>query len=473
MPFKLTRTNLEACFRGIPLDQISNVFQDACHFSLRLGIQYIWIDSLCKLSSVSLSLCRLRCLGIIQDSVKDWRFKSSQMRSIYGNAVLNVAATGFPNGQNGLFSQRDHSLLTPIHVTFGGAPGTADHPVTEETPDRPEHHKENMLLFDVNTWKDGVDEAPLCKRGWVAQERALSVRTIHFGREQLFWECVCGRASEAYPVGFVDSTWGDWPKRFLSRTEDDRKRMDRLKEIRETILRWRREDLETQREDLETQRKEGWTTVQGKRKNKRVSQVPGTQELSKFDRRMKFGGGEPNDLVDYYASVHHHKRSSPSLDDWKLTPQAFEGCDISVLDGLGIEGWEVLRDKLRRWRIGKQEKANESFEPRPIRGMSTTQYQWCSSVEIYSKCSLTYSKDKLVAISGIAKMLIVEMGCDYLAGLWRRDLEHQLLWKIRSPCHAVNRDGTRGPSWTWASVDGAVKIPDWHGYFHNRYVLCL
>lgn len=34
-----------------------------------------------------------------------------------------------------------------------------------------------------------VDRAQLNKRAWVMQERFLSRRTIHFGANQVYWEC--------------------------------------------------------------------------------------------------------------------------------------------------------------------------------------------------------------------------------------------------------------------------------------------
>jgi hypothetical protein len=36
-------------------------------------------------------------IGIIQDSVTDWRIESAAMGFIYQNGVLNLAATGFAN----------------------------------------------------------------------------------------------------------------------------------------------------------------------------------------------------------------------------------------------------------------------------------------------------------------------------------------------------------------------------------------
>lgn len=40
---------------------------------------------------------------------------------------------------------------------------------------------------------------PLHNRGWVVQERAMSPRTLDFGPDMIFWECLEGKASEMTP----------------------------------------------------------------------------------------------------------------------------------------------------------------------------------------------------------------------------------------------------------------------------------
>lgn len=45
--FQLTSKNLESLQREIPLHELSKVFQDAFAVYKKLGIRYIWIDSLC------------------------------------------------------------------------------------------------------------------------------------------------------------------------------------------------------------------------------------------------------------------------------------------------------------------------------------------------------------------------------------------------------------------------------------------
>ena len=88
---------------------------------------------------------------------------------------------------------------------------------------------------------------------------------------------------------------------------------------------------------------------------------------------------------------------------------------------------------------------------------------WNDLVQHYTKCNLTMSKDKLVAISGIVKRLQPSFKTDYLAGLWRDDLLEQLLWYVESYDYAKRslagekRPEYRAPSWSWASIDAPIE----------------
>ncbi|KAF1928873.1 HET-domain-containing protein [Didymella exigua CBS 183.55] len=81
---------------------------------------------------------------------------------------------------------------------------------------------------------------------------------------------------------------------------------------------------------------------------------------------------------------------------------------------------------------------------------------WDSMVDAYTGTSLTRSEDKLVALSGIAKVVAAKMEDTYIAGMWRRILEQSLMWSIASPA-ATRPDGYRAPTWSWASNEGVIK----------------
>jgi hypothetical protein len=82
---------------------------------------------------------------------------------------------------------------------------------------------------------------------------------------------------------------------------------------------------------------------------------------------------------------------------------------------------------------------------------------WCWIVERYSQCQLTYTKDKLVAISGVARIIQEQTRDQYVAGMWRKNLELQLCWYCLPGPYALRQDQMafpyRGPTWSWASLD--------------------
>jgi hypothetical protein len=84
---------------------------------------------------------------------------------------------------------------------------------------------------------------------------------------------------------------------------------------------------------------------------------------------------------------------------------------------------------------------------------------WDKIIMIYTAGRLTKQSDKLVAISGIARQMKSLLKVRYLAGLWDNYVESQLLWSVdNSEREAVRPRTYHAPSWSWASVDGDVKM---------------
>jgi hypothetical protein len=80
---------------------------------------------------------------------------------------------------------------------------------------------------------------------------------------------------------------------------------------------------------------------------------------------------------------------------------------------------------------------------------------WNSLVRTYTNCRLTRPEDKLVAIGATAAHIHSQTGDEYFAGLWRRDMPRNLAW-LPWPARGEHPEVYRAPSWSWASVDGAV-----------------
>ena len=177
---RLLENNLESFTSSIGEEDLPQVYQDAISVTIRAGLSNIWIDSLC----------------IIQDSMEDWLQESARMDGIYQNADLNIAATGFADGELGMFVERNDSAILPVPITV------AEDILVNGRAVLPKGDYFITRLSGPGEWSQEVDEGPLNRRAWVVQERMLSRKTIHFGARQLYWECFEFEASEVYPCGF-------------------------------------------------------------------------------------------------------------------------------------------------------------------------------------------------------------------------------------------------------------------------------
>jgi hypothetical protein len=183
VPIRTTSSNISSHKEGISLSALPQTFQDALAFVHRLGLRYIWIDSLC----------------IVQDDKDDWLLHAKSMATIYQYAHLTLAATWAKDGTVGCYSSG-----SPYDATLLSAENT-----------------ERSSLYYRRTlphWWDQTSRIasyssdssyPLLSRAWVFQERILSPRILHFGEAELLWECM-----EYYTCECTSSiqTFTDHPK---------------------------------------------------------------------------------------------------------------------------------------------------------------------------------------------------------------------------------------------------------------------
>ncbi|RSL44660.1 hypothetical protein CEP53_011129 [Fusarium sp. AF-6] len=89
-------------------------------------------------------------------------------------------------------------------------------------------------------------------------------------------------------------------------------------------------------------------------------------------------------------------------------------------------------------------------------GNSAPHLFWTHIVKLYTASALTVPSDKLIACSGIVKRMAEIVQDDYVAGMWRRYLEGELLWMVQGNHHTTRPKEYRAPTWSWASIDGPV-----------------
>lgn len=152
--------------QGIDMARLPKTFAEACVTVRKLGLTYLWIDSLC----------------IIQDSNADKALEIPNMADYYQNAELNLSAS--TQSIAGLWSDRDGEATRPFSI--------------DAALDLPEGRKQVVLeLAPVLR----ADKSHLDYRGWILQERIFPRRTLFFDPYWISFECSQMSASESCPEG--------------------------------------------------------------------------------------------------------------------------------------------------------------------------------------------------------------------------------------------------------------------------------
>lgn len=141
-------------FKTLPL-----TFQHAVAITRDLGVEYLWIDSIC----------------IIQGEDGDFKYEASRMEDVFSNAYCVLAACSALGQHDGFLKER-HQRQSLLLQQSGNPPV--------------------FVCEFIDDFHHDVLESNLSRRGWVLQERALARRTIYFTDKQTYWECGEGVRSE-------------------------------------------------------------------------------------------------------------------------------------------------------------------------------------------------------------------------------------------------------------------------------------
>ncbi|PVH70090.1 HET-domain-containing protein [Cadophora sp. DSE1049] len=100
---------------------------------------------------------------------------------------------------------------------------------------------------------------------------------------------------------------------------------------------------------------------------------------------------------------------------------------------------------------------------------TSTIAMWNDIVKRYTRCALTVPNDKIVDLSGLAKLYQDATGDDYIAGLWKSHILEGLNWYVLKPTKRAFSE-YRAPSWSWAATDGAVGFNGSHSLYLARFL---
>ena len=147
-----------------------HAFRDAIDVVRGLGIQYLWIDSLC----------------IIQDSTRAWNLNSRVMDLIYGHAKLTICAADGTDSSAGLRAmharEHDHHQCMKECVT-------------------------GVRLMVSRPPEAGIKASTWDKRAWTFQERLLSPRCLIYTEGRVYFQCLSTGMTEDI---FADKQGAGW-----------------------------------------------------------------------------------------------------------------------------------------------------------------------------------------------------------------------------------------------------------------------
>lgn len=165
---KTTHATINSRMEGIEFQIMPRTFQDAIITARKLGVQYLWIDSLC----------------IIQGDARDWQIESSKMEEIYSSAYLVLAiASG---------SSCDDGFLTPSRPI-----PSCRIPLALRTPETGALTQGHISIrfcrrenpFPADDKMSDIIASSWLSRGWTFQEERLARRTLMFGESKFFFDC--------------------------------------------------------------------------------------------------------------------------------------------------------------------------------------------------------------------------------------------------------------------------------------------
>lgn len=180
-----TTATVRDSMKRIPWHTLPATFRDAIEFTRSIGVDYLWIDSVC----------------IIQGDEEDWKKEASNMFHVYKNSYVTLAALAGADSNQGL---RGSSNKVKSELVAELQMGGRRWPVYIQ----PSHY---LTGYKWERWPaheviGDEENYPLLVRAWAYQERMVSPRMLFFTDSEVIFECFSNAECECGATR-QDSEW--------------------------------------------------------------------------------------------------------------------------------------------------------------------------------------------------------------------------------------------------------------------------
>lgn len=153
-PAKTTLATRTQHKSGITIAPLPKTIRDAIQVARYLGVDLLWVDSLC----------------IIQDDIEELAREIANMSSYYGNSLITISAAAAPSCEAGFLGPNprtnDRFFGLPF-ISGGGGPGSV------------------RLLPERKPPSEVIDT-----RAWTLQEGLMATRLVSIGEDRISWSCL-------------------------------------------------------------------------------------------------------------------------------------------------------------------------------------------------------------------------------------------------------------------------------------------
>lgn len=210
--YQTTESNLSAGKKLIRIDDLDKSIQDAITCVRELGINYLWVDSLC----------------IMQDNYEDKKITIKDLKNIFYNATVTIIAEDAETVAHGFLGDRQKSPICqlPFYCLSSGLVGSV------------------TLMSTVKLKKDYIwprlVRSGTRDRAWCLEEYLLSPRKLIYGEFDFRWSCQAPSYKPHYPKDVDrrgDASIASWDSVFSDYKTETQKVTRWLRIVQEYSLR--------------------------------------------------------------------------------------------------------------------------------------------------------------------------------------------------------------------------------------------